>query len=756
MLNIFKNIFFIFFKGFFSSNYFILNLFFYALLGAGFYYNIIYGIQVSLYLFSIATLLFILIVYFDWRINKLTEQYYYFFYALNFAPFAILILDNKNNVISYNDICQVLCENKEIKTFEDFKLFFQEYTTIINALEVGIKTVEFDSSYYKDINLGEKIWRIGITSKLSKIGSIKILFIIDITSEISNDTLETSLANMLNNVDEGIIVTNRTGNIVFYNISASNIFKTSLTGKNIKQIQGLQNLQPNIVNKTQHQNQSMNIFVNYHNKDYIMHKIQVLSYSLDDIFQEAPMGIIVINEDLEIQSYNLFWKKLFKRKFTIEECVAKQQRDVFSEFIKHIFRAHKLSSMSVNLLEENGVLVTVFAQFHNGNINLFFIEDVQSKEIKAQFLHEQRLYSLGEIVGSVSHDFNNIITTVLNNCDAILERNSFSPANKDYVDLMRIKHSASRAASLVKQILNISRKQELNDKTMNVSDNVFEFISTIGRSLGNNFDLKIIKRKENVNIFINEVTFEQILINLLLNARDAMPYGGVIQVIVDTFKIEKNIFENGYYVVKGDYLELSITDSGIGISQENIKRIFEPFFTTKKDKGTGFGLSTVNNLVKQKGGFIKVSSKLGVGTTFMIYLPIFNDENPKATITYNKFHDNLKILFIEDEVNILIPAVKNLQNRGLNVIGTSKPKEALEKGKNMPKLDILITDISMPDINGIEIFKELEKQFKDLKVIFTSGYSSEKTNDLDNNRVFFLAKPYSMKDLYSYIERCID
>ena len=231
-----------------------------------------------------------------------------------------------------------------------------------------------------------------------------------------------------------------------------------------------------------------------------------------------------------------------------------------------------------------------------------------------------------------------------------------------------------------------------------------------------------------------------------------MPNGGILNIVIDRVSIDKDMFENGHYVVRGEYLELSIIDTGGGISKESLGKIFDPFFTTKNEKGNGFGLSTVNSIIKQKCGFIKVSSKLGFGTTFFIYLPLFTNNK---TIEEIKTQENSKanILFVEDEINILVPTVKTLKLRGLDIIGVSSGTEAIEQFKSLGNFDLLIMDICIPPMNGIDLYLELKKINPNLKCIFTSGYSNNNFADIDDKNIFFLEKPYSIKDLYDTIHK---
>lgn len=742
-----------FVKGFFSSAYFLLNLCVYMLITTGIF--MIFSNQVNLGRLYIAfgICLFLFIIYYSWRLENINKQSAFLFSAVNDASFAVVIFNQNNNIIFYNDIYQILCENKALDNFDNMLQNFKEYSILYNTLKIGIKTLETEDSFSQDINFGDKIWRINFSSRFSRFGKTKNLFILDITPHIKINLIDQAIIGVLNYIDEGVIITNRSGNVLFYNAAAANILKISLVGKNVQTLQGWNNIQPNIVNNIKFNNSEINIYVNYYGDDYVLHRIKEVSNQLDDVFINAPFGIVVIDENLNIISINKFWNKFFKQKFELAKCVSENYQPVFLEYIKHFIKTKNVTPASFNLVNSNGPLVTIYLQYaKSGLINLFFVEDINSRDLKIQFLHEQRLYSLGEIVGSIAHDFNNIITTVLSSCDVILERNAFLPTNSDYVDIMRVKNSGSKAAELIKQIMNISRKQTIKEEVLSVNDIVSEFSATIGRVLGENFELKITKKKNNINIFMNEVSFEQVLINVVLNARDAMPYGGILQIITDVVDIDKNVFENGHYVIKGSYLELSICDSGIGISNENIKKIFEPFFTTKNDKGNGFGLSTVNSIVKQKCGFIKVSSKLGVGSTFMIYLPINTAPNQvEKKVIFNTVESKMKILFVEDEINILIPTVKNLRLKGFNIVGAANGKEALEKIRNNTEVDLLITDISIPHINGVDLYLEIKKKIPNLKVIFTSGKSYDEIPHMENENIRFLQKPYSIKDLMNEI-----
>jgi len=733
-------------RGFFSSFYVFLNFCFFYLI---FSYNLIPSDFLKISNYFVGLFLLISIVHYNWRFNKIYKQYYIFHNFINSSDFAMVILDNKNNIINYNDLFLRICEDRVPRTFQEILDIFKDFILLKNTLIEGIAT----NSFTRDINFGEKIWRISITEENSQFGNLKIIFIIDITSNNKGNPIEKTLANMLNYVTEGIIVTNRSGNVIFYNVSAANILKTSLLGKNINVLQGWSNIQPNIINTIKYNNTELQINLSYHGENFVLHRFHENSNELDDVFIHAPFGILIINESLEIISMNRFWNKYLKSKFTVDQCIAPYYRNAFIEYLKHFIKNRNVKPAYFNLINQEGPLVSIFPQFSkSGLINLFFIEDVNSRDMKSQYLHNQRLYSLGEIVGSVSHDFNNILTTTISSCDAILERNRFLNTNEDYLDLMRIKHSSTKAAELIKQILNLSRKKTPKEDNLNVNDFISEFAATIGRVLGNNFTLQVHKKKNNITIFMNEVSFEQVLVNLVLNARDSMPNGGILNIVIDKVTIDKDMFENGHYVVRGEYLELSIIDTGSGISKENLGKIFDPFFTTKNEKGNGFGLATVNSIIKQKCGFIKVSSKFGFGTTFFIYLPLFSNNK---TVEEVKTQENSKanILFVEDEINILVPTVKTLKLRGLDIIGVSSGAEAIEKFKSVGSFDLLIMDICIPPMNGIDIYLELKKINPNLKCIFTSGYSNNNLADTDDKNIFFLEKPYSIKDLFDTINK---
>jgi signal transduction histidine kinase/CheY-like chemotaxis protein len=758
MFNALRDLLKIIMKGFISYSYFTLNICAYTLLIIGFSIFIYDKSFIAYIILGFFCILFFSIIYFDWRLNNLKNKYNYLFYQLNSLPGMCVIFAEDNTFIDGNDILFAFIGDKKIIYFKDFLQYFVEYVEIYNTLDNAMQS---DSNYVKDVFFGEKIWRINMSLQHSKRGLLKILFLIDISTSKNNHN-DQVFANLLNSIDTGVILTHKNGNIYFYNSSASSMLKTSLSGKNIKSICNMGDITPNIKKQINVKNTILNIYLSHYMNEFMFYKIEVEYAQLDNILEEAPFGVVILDSNLKIIGYNKFLFQNIKRNIaSIEQVVIDDQRDSFLEYLNACVKNTHIPTQKFNL-NISGTHVSAYLKINKSNqVVLFLIEDFIMREFQAQFLHEQRLHSLGEIVGGISHDFNNIIATILATCDIILNRNSFSPTNIDYIDIMRIKHSSSKASNLIKQILNISKKQNTQENMLNVNDVITEFAITIGRILGENIELKINKNKSDLCIMMNEVNFEQILINLILNARDAMQYGGIIHIHTDQIHISKTMFENNYYINKGDYVEISIEDSGVGISSLNIGKIFDPFFTTKSEKGTGFGLSTVNTLVKRQRGFIRVASKLGVFTNFKIYLPLFKENKIKKNYSHiiqkeENYNHQKNILLVEDDKTILFSLTKELKKLNYNVFSCESAEDAITLSENLNNLDLLLTDILMPKMSGIQLYDILKDKFN-CKVLFLSGvsndeleiYKSKKDSNADN--IFFLQKPYSISDVYKYI-----
>lgn len=379
----------------------------------------------------------------------------------------------------------------------------------------------------------------------------------------------------------------------------------------------------------------------------------------------------------------------------------------------------------------------------------------EKKLLEEAFYHSQKMEALGRLAGGVAHDFNNLLSVMRGYGELILE--SLDKDDPIRNDLEEIVKAAQRASSITQQLLAFSRKQHLQPKIIDVNKALKSTKSMYQRLIGEKIRLEMILSEEPVDIFIDPGNFDQVIMNLVVNARDAMSEGGTL-----TIKIEKSdsntILDKN--IKPGNYMILSVIDNGIGMDEDTLAHIFDPFFTTKeKGKGTGLGLSTVYGIVKQSSGYITVQSEVNVGTTFKIYLPIVEAKEDKAKKS-NKEKINISsseknILIVEDEKSVREMTKKMLTNMGYMVDSVECGNDALrfvEKAKK--KIDIVITDIVMPGISGFEFRKRLREKRPEIGVIYMSGYSDDEISpDIEvDSSTNYISKPFSSKKLKNLIE----
>src|SRR6202035_4736629 len=256
----------------------------------------------------------------------------------------------------------------------------------------------------------------------------------------------------------------------------------------------------------------------------------------------------------------------------------------------------------------------------DGALMLHFIDVTEQKNLEVQFAQSQKMQAVGQLAGGVAHDFNNLLTAMIGFCDLLLLRSS--PGDPSFADIMQIKENANRAAKLVRQLLAFSRQQTLQPRVLNITDVLYELRHLIERLIGEHIDLEVVHGRDLGLVKVDQGQFEQVVINLAVNARDAMPGGGTLTIRTANVHQERQLRRGHESMPAGDSVLVEMTDTGVGIPKENLARIFDPFFSTKQvGSGTGLGLSTVYGIVKQTGGFVFASSTPGEGVVFQIYLP---------------------------------------------------------------------------------------------------------------------------------------
>ena len=544
-----------------------------------------------------------------------------------------------------------------------------------------------------------------------------------------------------------------------------------------------------------------------------------LSHAYDKIswlFNFAPVGIIFINKEGLIQDCNCQACEFLSRQKDKNELkdqslytfIKEEDRNgLQKEILQILGNRNGNSRLDVHLntpSEERvaQIYLSPMKKFYSDDISdidgivIYLIDATKQKSLEIQFAQAQKMQAVGQLAGGVAHDFNNLLTAMIGFCDLLLQRHGVG--DPSFADLIQIKQNANRAAGLVRQLLAFSRKQPLKPKLIDVTENFTELSHMLKRILGEQIVLKFHHGTDLGFIRVDPVQFSQVIINLAVNAKDAMKGSGTLSISTRVEPLTE-AFQFGSDVVQpGEFVVIDVKDTGCGIPKENLNRIFEPFFSTKQNvvgSGTGLGLAMVYGIVQQTKGFIKVDSTVGVGTTFSIHLPRFDsdaeeaeqpteskgatnkDGSPVLTVqeriqapvaineklifglnlsqaidrkeTAGKEAMNTRILFVEDEDSVRTFAIRALKKKGYEVVGCNSAENALEQLEQDSNFNLLITDMVMPGKTGAELAAIVKEKIPNIKVILASGYSEEITRrELSDSEDFeFMAKPFSLGDL---------
>lgn len=407
------------------------------------------------------------------------------------------------------------------------------------------------------------------------------------------------------------------------------------------------------------------------------------------------------------------------------------------------------------------VQVTLNRASENGETVLIAVlsDATKLKSLEAQFVQSQKMQAIGQLAGGVAHDFNNLLTAITGHCDLLLLRHDQGEA--DYADLTQINQNANRAAALVGQLLAYSRKQTLRPEILDLQDTLSDLGHLLNRLVGEKVVLTLSHDPALSKTRADKRQLEQVIMNLVVNARDAMPKGGEIRIETKNLMLEEPMRRDRAVVAPGRYVAIHVIDEGAGIPRDKIQKIFEPFYTTKRTgEGTGLGLSTAYGIIKQTGGFIFADSKLGEGTDFQILLPAHDvvegdsptpvpEEKPLAQA------DGV-VLLVEDEAPVRAFASRALQLRGFSVLEAESAEDALEilEDENL-QIDLFVSDVVMPGKDGPSWVQEALKDRPDVRVVFMSGYAEETFGDTQAKipNSVFLPKPFSLTELTETVQR---
>lgn len=450
------------------------------------------------------------------------------------------------------------------------------------------------------------------------------------------------------------------------------------------------------------------------------------------------------------------------------DLVVKEDKAAVADAVRRNTRGPAMSGdMAVRLIHNPGepVALTIAGLRGLGEaaVLLLLKDNSEEAKLKRQIAQATKMQAVGQLAGGVAHDFNNILTAIIGHCDLMLMRHA--PGDSEYDDIQQIRSNSNRAAGLTRQLLAFSRQQTLRPQVLQLPDVISEVSHLLKRLLGETVILQTKHGRDVGPVRADPGQLEQVIVNLAVNARDAMAGKGGGTLTIQTYSVRADqVAELGSEILPvADYAALSVSDTGCGIAPNVLGKVFEPFFTTKEvGKGTGLGLSTVYGIVKQSGGYIFADSRVGAGTTFVIYLPIHRQEpsaapspaapRPKAEELWGSGH----VLLVEDEPMVRTVAERALTRQGYEVVTATNGEEALEIIGRGDPIDLLVSDVVMPAMDGPTMVREARKARPGIPVLFMSGYAEEHLRkSIDIDQVAFLPKPFSVQELAEAVREAL-
>jgi PAS domain S-box-containing protein len=496
-------------------------------------------------------------------------------------------------------------------------------------------------------------------------------------------------------------------------------------------------------------------------------KLKKSELSLEKAQQIAHIG----NWDWDIVKNTLSWSDEIYRIFGIKQYEFEATYEAFLSFIHPEDREHVIKSVDLALNDNRPYSIDHRIVLPDGSIKVVHeqaeidyedgkptrmigvVQDITDKKeaeeekerLWMQLLQSQKLESVGRLTGGLAHDFNNLLQITIGFSSLLSDMLSDDDPVKNMVD--KINESGIKATHLISKMLAFSRNQVMEFKTININRIIENFIDLSSRVIGEDIELKLSLDPSIHNILADTTQLDQILMNLFVNARHAMPAGGILTVETKSIFLDEDYVKPFYHANSGNYIELSVADSGCGMSGEVKEKIFEPFYTTKEDGlGTGLGLSTVYGIVNQHNGIIQVDSEPNKGTIFRIYFPVTEGVVLKTITddTLKPLHGTETLLIVEDETDVLDYFVTVLKSLGYKILSAKNSEDALEiSKKSKDKIEILLTDVVMPGMDGYELYRQLKEERPDIKILFLSGYIENPIvlNKIQKYKMPFLRKP---------------
>lgn len=497
-------------------------------------------------------------------------------------------------------------------------------------------------------------------------------------------------------------------------------------------------------------------------------------------FEESPIGVALVAEGGMLAECNPAFLKMIGAEAAqilaqpLDKFVIAQQGSISANLAKVASGEATGMTQEVKLKGsgERDITAQLYirrleaADVTGAKLILHFIDLSEQKNLEARFAQSQKMQAIGQLAGGVAHDFNNLLTAMIGFCDLLLLRHK--PGDASFADIMQIKQNANRAAGLVRQLLAFSRQQTLQPRVLNLTDVLVDLSNLLRRLIGENIQLNLQHGRELGLVKADQGQIEQVIINMAVNARDAMSGGGKLSITTSNLALKAPLRREVDEVPPGEWVVIEVADTGTGIPADIIGRIFDPFFSTKEvGKGTGLGLSTCYGIVKQTGGFVFVDSEMGRGTRFTVYLPryirtaeeVVEAQKQEAA---EKVSPDLTgagvIMLIEDEDAVRMFAARALKNKGYTVVEARSGDHAIEVLKtHTGKIDLIISDVMMPGMDGPTTLRQIRQNLPNIKAIFISGYSEERLKESFENgeAVHFLPKPFSLKQLAEKVKEVL-
>jgi len=506
---------------------------------------------------------------------------------------------------------------------------------------------------------------------------------------------------------------------------------------------------------------------------------------LKEFIENSPISMVQIDSAGNVAGSNLSFQKLADRAafhgtgWPFLNFIHESNRAEVSALAEKLLRSESDTEqlpIDVKLENDRASVVTLYLNRMAGltpgdnHLVAHMIDMTEQKNLEMRFAHSQKMQAVGQLAGGVAHDFNNLLTAMIGFCDLLLMRH---PAgDQSFADIMQVKQNANRAANLVRQLLAFSRRQTLQAKMIDITDVLAELSNLVRRLIGENIELKVVHGRDLWPIKADQGQLEQVLINLAVNARDAMPTGGTLTIQTSNVSVNRSSPiprdlvppTEEDKITDGDYALIEVIDNGTGIKREILQKIFEPFFSTKEvGSGTGLGLATVYGIIKQTGGYVYVSSTPGKGSRFALYFPRMaqveataaKEAEAQERAAPADLTGKGTILLVEDETPVRVFAARALRNKGYTVLEADCGEAGLEvMRQNGKDVEVIISDVIMPGMNGPTMVEKIVADHPHIKVIFISGYAEDAfVHTYGADRTFnFLPKPFTLKQLASKVK----